>query len=138
MPKIDFYVLSDNNRLPFACKLIEKAYKQRHRIYIHTDNKPEAHQLDELLWTYRDDSFLPHNIYGDGPEPAPPIQIGINTTPEKHHDILINLSPQVPEFYVQFNRILELVSNETDVQQAARERYRYYQTQGATINTHKL
>src|SRR5690348_5408022 len=115
MPKIDFYILSDpdhQTRLRFVCRLIEKAYKSRHRIYIHTDNQTDAHKLDELLWTYREDSFLPHNLYGEGPEPAPPIQIGFDIIPEKHRDILINLSSNVPAFFMQFSRILECISGD--------------------------
>lgn len=141
MPKIDFYILPDSNansRLLFACRLIEKAYKQRHRIYVHTEDEKEAHALDEMLWTYRDDSFLPHNLYGEGPEPAPPIQIGIHATPEKHRDILINLGQKVPEFYSQFMRVLELIVNDNAAQEAGRERYRIYRASGFEINTHKL
>ncbi len=141
MPKIDFYILPDSNnhsRLLFTCRLIEKAYKQRHRIYVHTENKTEAHTLDEMLWTYRDDSFLPHNLYGEGPDPAPPIQIGIHATPDKHRDILMNLSPQIPAFYPQFMRVLELIVNEASLQEAGRERYRVYRAAGFEINTHKL
>lgn len=141
MPKIDFYILSDtspNAELAFVCRLVEKAYKNRHRIYIHTEDQIIAHRMDELLWTYRDDSFLPHNLYGEGPEPPPPIQIGFNVTPENHRDILINLSSQVPAFYTQFNRLLECVAGEIQIQELARERYRYYRTQGHPITTHKL
>src|SRR5580704_7975288 len=99
MPRIDFYIIEEANpsaRLRLACRLIEKAYKNKHRVYVHADSKAQAHQLDELLWTYREDSFLPHNLYGEGPEPAPPIQIGFDATPDKHRDILINLSKTIP------------------------------------------
>ncbi|HSW69955.1 MAG TPA: DNA polymerase III subunit chi [Gammaproteobacteria bacterium] len=141
MPKIDFYILPETTataRLQFACRLIEKAYKQKHRIYVHTADRAAAHQLDEILWTYRDDSFLPHNLYGDGPEPAPPIQIGFETVPEKHRDILINLHGEVPEFHKQFARIFELILNENNSQESGRERYRFYRSQQFEINTHKL
>lgn len=141
MPKIDFYVIEEKDptaKLRLACRLIEKAYKNKHRIYIQTENKAEAHQLDELLWTYREDSFLPHNLYGDGPEPAPPIQLGFESNPEKHRDILLNLSKQVPDFYSQFSRILEIVSADENSQTASREHYRYYRAEGHDINTHKL
>jgi DNA polymerase-3 subunit chi len=141
MPKIDFYVLPEstaNAPLQFACRLVEKAYKQRHSVYIHTENRAIAHQLDEILWTYRDDSFLPHNLYGDGPDPAPPIQIGFDATPEKHRDILINLHPEVPAFYTQFARVLELIANNPTAQEAGRTRYRFYRTKNLEINTHKL
>lgn len=141
MPKIDFYILPEahvNARLQFACRLIEKAYKQKHRIYVHAEDRAMAHQLDEMLWVYRDDSFLPHNLYGEGPDPAPPIQIGFNTVPEKHRDILINLNQEIPEFHHQFARLLELIVNDTAAQEAGRERYRFYRTQNYEINTHKL
>ncbi len=141
MPKIDFYLIpgpSDRERLAFACRLIEKIYKQQRRIYIHTENQTVAHHIDELLWTYREDSFLPHHLYGEGPDPAPPIQIGYNTVPDKHRDILINLSPAAPEFYNQFSRVLELISSDPVATAAGRERYKFYRTQGYDIATHKL
>jgi DNA polymerase-3 subunit chi len=125
-------------RLLFACRLIEKAYKQKHRIYVHAEDRAMAHQLDEMLWTYREDSFLPHNLHGEGPEPPPPIQIGFENAPEKHRDILINLNPQIPEFHPQFARVLELIVNDAAAQEMGRERYRFYRTQGFEINTHKL
>ncbi len=141
MPKIDFYILSEgnaNSRLLLACRLIEKAYKNRHRVYIHMQDESAAHQLDEMLWTYRDDSFLPHNLYGDGSEPAPPIQIGFSITPEKQRDILINLSNRAPAFYNHFNRVIELIPNDPDIQAQGRENYRFYRAQGYDITTHKL
>jgi DNA polymerase-3 subunit chi len=141
MPTFDFYIIEEsqvNARLRLTCRLIEKAYKNRHRIYVHTDSETTAHQLDEMLWTYREDSFLPHNLYGDGPEPAPPIQIGFAVTPEKQRDILINLSKDVPIFYTQFTRVLEIISNETEIQAAGREHYKQYRADGHPINIHKL
>ena len=120
MIRIDFYLIPEARekaRLHFVCRLIEKAYKLRHRIYIHVDNQSEAHALDELLWTYRDDSFLPHHLAGEGPEPAPPIQIG---------------------FHTQFTRILEFVTTDPVVQATAREHYKLYRAKGHTINTHQL
>ena len=133
MPRIDFYIIEvahPTARLRLTCRLIEKAYKNRHRIYVHADNAEQAHQLDELLWTYREDSFLPHNLYGDGPEPAPPIQIGFDAIPDKHRDILINLSQTIPDFYPQFSRLLEIITTEPDIQTAGREHYRQYRLQG--------
>ncbi len=138
MPKIDFYILTEQNALDFACRLIEKAYKNQHRVYIHTEDQLSAHALDEKLWTYRDDSFLPHNLYGEGPEPAPPIQIGFGKTPEKHRDILINLSREVPTFFQQFARVLELIPNEPEIQARGRENFRIYRAKGFEITTHKI
>lgn len=141
MPKIDFYILHEEGqtaRLTFACRLIEKAYHNRHKIYIHTENQEDAYALDECLWTYRDDSFIPHHLVGDGPDPAPPVQIGFENKPEKQRDILINLSLKVPEFYTEFARVIELVSSDEAIQVISREHYRTYRTNGFSITTHKL
>lgn len=139
MPRIDFYILpidSESARLHFACRLIEKAYKQKHRIYIHAENENEAHQLDELLWTYRDDSFLPHHLSGEGSDPPPPIQIGFQTVPLHERDILINLNMIIPEFYQQFSRVIELVI--PSVQNVSREHFKLYRAALHDIHTHKL
>ncbi len=141
MPRIDFYIMQEGgqkSRLDFTCRLIEKAYKNRHRVYIHTENQNDAFMLDELLWTYRDDSFLPHNLAGDGPEPAPPIQIGFQLKPANQRDILINLSHKIPEFYTQFARIIEIVSHDETIQTLSREHYRAYRSNGFDITTHHI
>jgi DNA polymerase-3 subunit chi len=141
MPKIDFYIMQESGqkaRFDFICRLIEKAYKNRHRIYIHTENETDAHTLDELLWTYRDDSFLPHNLVGEGPEPSPPIQIGFELKPQSQRDILINLSHVVPEFYNQFTRVIEVVSRDEAIQVISREHYRTYRSNGFDITTHNI
>jgi len=141
MPKIDFYLLEESSiphRLDFACRLIEKAYKHKHRIYVHVESVDDAHLLDEILWTYRDDSFLPHHIHGEGPTPTPPIQIGYTKAPEKERDILLNLSSNIPEFYLQFKRVLEIVINNPNAQTIARQRYREYRSKGFDIQTHHL
>jgi DNA polymerase-3 subunit chi len=91
-----------------------------------------------MLWTYRDDSFLPHNLYGEGPDPAPPIQIGVNATPEQHRDILINLSQQIPTCHTQFARIIEIIVHDEKAKETGRERYRFYRAQGFEVKTHQL
>ena len=136
-----FYILEESSimqRLRLACRLLEKAYKNRHRIYVNAVDEKQAHLLDEMLWTYKDDTFLPHNLYGDGPEPAPPIQIGFGITPDKQRDILLNLSPDVPDYFSQFARLLEIVSSDSVIQAAGREHYRHYRAAGYEITTHKL
>lgn len=141
MPKIDFYILTETTekaRLLFACRLIEKAYKQHFSLYIHTENETLAHAVDELLWTYRDDSFLPHHLIGEELNPPPPIQIGFGQPPQHKRDILLNLSQQIPTFYLQFSRVLELVINTPEQQQIARLRYRSYRDASHPIQTHKL
>jgi DNA polymerase-3 subunit chi len=140
--RIDFYILKDNQpstRAQVACRLIEKAYQQKHQIYVHTESLEAAEYFDEFLWSFRDDSFLPHQVfYGDVITPSPTIQIGYLTTPPPITDILINLTNQAPPFYAKFERMLEIVANDENLRKAARKRYRLYQTQGCQLSSHEL
>ena len=66
MTKVDFYLLSgvgQDARETMACKLIDKAYQLQHKIYVHTESQQDAKRLDDLLWTFRPGSFIPHSIY---------------------------------------------------------------------------
>ena len=105
--RVDFYLLaSEQNdaRWTVACRLLEKAYIKGHRVFVICDNQQDAELLDELLWTFRDDSFIPHNLQGEGPEPPPPIQIGYGKEPRGFNDILLNMTNSVPSFYNKFKR----------------------------------
>ena len=139
--RVDFYLLSNAEPSAFglfACRLIEKAYQRGHRIYIHCKNQADAEQLDELLWTYRDDSFVPHNLQGEGPEPPPPVQIGFDKEPRGYSDILINMADPVPLFFTRFKRVIELVAADEEAKALSRIHYRDYRTKGCDLHTHKM
>jgi DNA polymerase-3 subunit chi len=137
--KIDFYILENADKqksLIFACQLIEKIYTQ-HDIYIHLQSKEAAEYFDNLLWCYREDSFLPHQIYDASDNNPPPIQIGYQANLPQHKATLINLHQEVPSFYQDFNRLIEIVFSEPTMQQLARERYKQYRDQGHELVTYK-
>ncbi|WP_262965721.1 DNA polymerase III subunit chi [Methylobacter psychrophilus] len=66
MAEVSFYILpsqSIQERDEFACKLIEKAYRSGCFCYVLTDNTEQSQKIDDLLWTFRAGSFIPHQIY---------------------------------------------------------------------------
>ena len=139
--QVDFYLLqpdSDLTKELLLCRIVEKAYKLGHKIFIFCASQEYAHNLDELLWTYKPDSFLPHNLQGEGPEPPPPIQIGYTTEPRGFTDILINMSPIYPGFCKKFSRIIEIVDNDISSKEKSRALYRDYKKQGFNLKTHEI
>ena len=138
---INFYVGKSNSlksRLLLACKLIEKALEQGLVSYIHLDNQQNAEKMDEMLWIYRDVSFIPHVILPVNDKV--PVFIG---NAEENIDIpkadfLINLSNQIPEFLTQFAKIAEIIDQEDQILDEGRKRYAYYRKQGYTLNYHQL
>lgn len=139
--RIDFYLLESDQtqaRWLIACRLLEKAYARGHRVFVLCSNQKEAELIDELLWTFKEDSFIPHNLQGEGPEPPPPVQIGYGGEPRGFNDILLNLSDKIPPFYTKFKRVMELVSNVESEKELSRAHYREYRAQGCELHTHNV
>jgi DNA polymerase-3 subunit chi len=141
MTRVDFYILQDSRadaRHELTCKLAEKAYKQGHKVYINTASNQQLKLLDELLWTFRDGSFLPHDCYHAGDTDDQPILLGHAIEPDGPDDVLVNLADDIPAFFSRFNRVAELVGGDDTQRESARDRYRFYKDRGYTLNTHKL
>lgn len=139
--RVDFYLLKSEEpqaHLLYACRLLEKAYLKGHKIYVHCANVTEAECLDELLWTFKEDSFIPHHLQGEGPEPPPPVQIGFGSEPRGFNDILLNLNQDIPSFFTRFKRVIELVPNSEVEKEQGRLRYKQYRANGCELSVHEV
>jgi DNA polymerase-3 subunit chi len=139
--RADFYLL--NNSHPqagwlVACRLLEKAYLRNHRVFVYCETRLDAMMLDELLWTFKDDSFIPHNLQGEGPEPPPAVQIGHDTEPRGFSDILMNMSTKIPPFHTRFQRIMEIVMDNDAAKAIGRQHYKEYRARGFDMHTHPI
>ena len=144
-PRIDFYLLEAPEGVACdvtACRIAEKAWLQGHRVHLHVDSPESARRLDDLLWTWRDESFVPHAVRGaDGPADSdgdPPVTIGWGRVPESAADVLLNLDTRVPDGFERFARIAELVGGAEPARTAGRERFRRYRAHGCELRTHRL
>lgn len=140
-PRVDFYLLKSpgiEEKLHVACRLIEKGYLRGHQVFVYCENQEAAEKIDEMLWTFKQDSFIPHNLQGEGPEPPPVVQIGYEQEPRGFSDILLNLSENIPSFFSKFQRIFEIVANDDVEKTKSRERYRQYRAMQCLLNTHNL
>ncbi|MCH7833571.1 MAG: DNA polymerase III subunit chi [Proteobacteria bacterium] len=142
MARIDFYILRQSGeqaRQTFACRLAEKAYRLDNTVHIHTDSKAIAERIDELLWTFRDGSFVPHHLAGHAQQDlASPVTIGFGADDVEPRDLLINLSDAIPECSDAFPRVAELVTSDEDCKQRSRKRFAEYREQGHQLETHKV
>jgi DNA polymerase-3 subunit chi len=142
--QVDFYILdsdSDDARLRLACKIVDKATQLDHHVFINSTSDDEARQLDELLWTFSQGSFIPHRVVrGETEQPAlEPVLIGVNQAPaEGRWNVLINLAADVPEFFSRYERVAEVVDANTLRREQSRERYRFYRDRGYKLNTHQV
>lgn len=144
--RVSFYVLTGadaGSRLGYACRLVEKAYKLQHRIHAHAADGSMARSLDALLWTFRQGSFVPHELLApEGSAPLAPVTIGAADTPGPAAlpiaDLLVNLAPEVPGFFQQFPRIAEIIDDSPAGREAGRARHRFYRKHGLEPETHEV
>ncbi len=134
--RVDFYVLGERPVDPVLCRLTEKAWRAGHTVFILAQSERHAHHLDSLLWSWRQESFLPHEL--DGPDAESPVRIGWASEPHEATQVLINLTSEAPPFHARFERVAELVAGDEAQRALARERYRYYRDSGCDVHSHDL
>ncbi len=143
-PSVNFYPISDREpeaHLVIACRLVEKVVGLGYRVHVHAADQQQANRIDEMLWTLRAESFLPHAILASKDEQSPadlPVTIGFAQLSPQNKDVLINLAQQVHEQHAAFSKISDLVAADAANLQSGRLRYRFYQSQGYQLETHKL
>jgi DNA polymerase III subunit chi len=145
MTRIDFYTLepdSAGDRFLLSCRLAERVRTEGLRVLIYCPDNESARHLDRLLWTYRQDSFLPHGLVDPGNPKLDlemtPILISRDGTPEAEDQVLINLAPEVPPFFSRFERVCEPLDQDPDITAAGRERFRFYRDRGYPLEHHRI
>ena len=137
MTRVDFYVLQDVDQMAahrFACRLALKAMTAGNAVHLHTDDAAAANEVDDLLWQYPEQRFIPHDRE-DALTGAARVVVGWNPPPAPD-GLLINLASTVPTFFGRFERVAEIV-----VQARAadmRSRYRFYRDRGYPLFDHRL
>lgn len=142
MAKIDFYLLGETgepSRERFACRLAEKVYRLQHSVHIQAGDRAQAVQLDDLLWTFRDGSFVPHELV-EARDAAveSPITIGCTPASLRPADLLINLTDELPPELGSFPRVAEIVTSGEDRKRHSRKLFADYRSQGHTLEVHEL
>lgn len=145
-PRVDFYVLAGADpvaRLRFACRLVEKAYLRAHRVTVRFDPGGEATAFDDLLWTFADRSFVPHErLPADGAPGGRLVSAVLISDSESAEpddsDLLVNLAAGVPAGYQSYPRIAEVIDGDGARRQLGRDRFRFYRDQGIQPETHEL
>lgn len=107
-----------------ACELAESSYTRGHRLQIITSGEEEASRLDQLLWTFRPDSFVPHGVFEEHSAQAT-LPIVITTGEERigNIDSMLMMGYCPVEVVGRFAQVFHLVVVDQDERLAASRRY---------------
>ncbi len=147
MSQVDFYLISNqvkDGKLKMACRLGNKIIRLGgKRIYVYTEDDATTRTLDQLMWTYSDTAFVPHECRpGPGAPPTDrlvPLVISHDPPDDTcEATVLISLARETPSFRSQFERIAEIVDCDEREKEAARHRFKAYRDEGFTVNHHHI
>jgi len=138
-----FYILDKTEDLKISvCKIIKEYYKKKHKIFVSTSNYDLVNELNNLLWTFEQISFVPHCTTKNYDKDSPILFSGRDSYPEtinlKEYDVWLNLDDEVEENYTDFEIILEVVSQNEEQRILSRKRYLNYQKNNFEVKHEKL
>jgi DNA polymerase-3 subunit chi len=142
MTRVDFYVLESadaRERLKFACRVIDKAFAAEQRVLVCFDSDGDATSFDDLLWTFAQDSFVPHELLNaDSDWEETPVLLSAGQPARSAPDVVVNLGTAVPASAQSATAVIEIVDADAARRQAGRLRYKQYKELGVEPVTHKL
>ena len=139
--RIDFYVHeadATDGRLRLACKIIDRAYRSGHTAYLWARDDHETNLLDDLLWTFSQNSFVPHSRNNHNSDLTTPVHIGHHPPQSGSAEVVVSVADRPVEDYSNFLRIAEVVGFDEAEKQSGRSRFKFYRDQGLELETHRI
>jgi len=125
MTEILFYHLQGRSFDRVLPSLIERSLERGWRIVVQAASDERIEALDAHLWTYRDDSFLPHGTHRQSDPHAQPVLITLDEgNPNAAHIRFLVDGAALPEDASTYERIVILFDGaDADAVAQARERW---------------
>ncbi len=112
-------------------KLLEKTFEAGKRAVVMASSEERVGALDTLLWTYHQDSWLPHGSAGEGSAEDQPVWLTVlDENPNGAHFLFLT-DGAVSESVGGFERCFELIDgSDAAALEAARQRWKAYKEAG--------
>mgnify|MGYP003604999472 FL=1 len=141
MPRADFYLISKPRfraePLLLVCELARKATDAGLQVLVLARDRAQAEALDDLLWSFDPDAYVPHQIAGaDEDEDEASVLIAPPDVDAPLRPLLLNLRDAAPQG--AFERVLEVVPADESARGPLRERWKHYQALGFELKKYDM
>ncbi|MBU6381731.1 MAG: DNA polymerase III subunit chi [Betaproteobacteria bacterium] len=133
MTRIDFH-FNTPEKLAYSCRLIRKAYRAMHRLWICSEDLGQLQQLDRMLWSVSAVDFIPHVMHDHPLAGRTPVVLSNSLEGSDAFTIAIHLGAALPQGFSSFERWIEVVGRDETDRQLARKRYALLREQGYPIH----
>ena len=127
------------DKLTYVARLVRKALKSGAQIAVKCEND-RINLLDDHLWLLAPTEFLPHSVVSSERHivSASPVLLCKFCLDAPHRQVVVNTSSEVPEGFSQFDRLIEVVTDEDEDKRVARGRWKYYADRGYVLNRYDI
>ncbi|WP_045758880.1 DNA polymerase III subunit chi [Xanthomonas albilineans] len=141
MMRADFYLIAKPRFLTaplrLVCELARKANDANLWTLVLARDLAQAEELDELLWAFDDDAYIPHQIAGaDADEEEAQVLIAPPEVDAASRPLVINLRDA--PYLGTCERVLEVVPADPSAREPLRERWKQYKAQGYAVNKYDM
>lgn len=135
--EVVFIVLSLDNKSRVICDLTEKYYNSGKHVILYVENERQADDLDKMLWTWKQSSFIPHiNLPNLTAPTEEPVVITQSFHENMGYDILIQVTPVQDEIRKQFPLVIDFAEKyDVNALQRSRDRYRKLQQEHVKLKS---
>lgn len=136
MARADFYLIAKprflEKPLLLVCELARKANDAGQPLLILAASAVQAELLDELLWEFDPDAYVPHQIAGmDEDDDVTPVLIVPPEAEAPMRPLVLNLRNEPVKG--GFERVLEVVPADDSAREPLRQRWKTYKDAGLEV-----
>ena len=140
MARADFYLIQKDRfreePLLLVCELARKAHDANLWTLVLARDDEQAQRLDELLWEFDADAYIPHQLAGDEEDELTPVLIATPDADTPMRALVINLRDE--PVAGDFERVLEVVPADDSARGPLRERWKQYQSRGLELKKYDM
>jgi len=138
--RADFYLIQKDRfreePLLLVCELARKAHDANLWTLVLARDDEQAQRLDELLWEFDADAYIPHQLAGDEEDELTPVLIATPDADTPMRALVINLRDEPVNG--SFDRVLEVVPADDSARGPLRERWKQYQSRGLELKKYDM
>ena len=138
--RADFYLIAKPRfraePLRLVCELARKAHDSGKPTLVLARDREQAEALDDLLWSFDPDAYIPHQIAGDEEDELTPVLIVPPDMDLPLRPLLLNLRDAPVDG--AFDRVLEVVPADESAREPLRERWKAYKARGFELNKYDM
>lgn len=138
---VDFHIQVEHP-LIHACRVVRKALAGERTVLVFSRDAQRLARLDSALWTFSALDFLPH-VYADSQLAVrTPVWLSLTPVRDRRRDVLLLLddetAPDFERWFGDFERVIEVVSNDEQDRARARLRFKAYRERGFEPRSHPI